>query len=90
MGYIFFDVNGKKYFNYNKALEARKKEKGSVCFKGFNIFYPFSGFWRTFYLRTKWMSYEDDRFALEHNLVFKTKKEAIARAKELLGIEEKK
>jgi hypothetical protein len=35
-----------------------------------------------------WENDSEDRLALKHNLVFKTKEEAIARAKELLGIKE--
>ena len=47
LGYIYFDVNGEKFYTYNKALEKRKKIKGNVYFDGFNIFLG----WRTFYLR---------------------------------------
>ena len=52
-GYLFFDVNGKRFYNYTKAQKYRKSIEGSVCFKGWNIFYLFSkhGAWRAFYIR---------------------------------------
>lgn len=53
MGYLVFDVNGKRFLNYDKARNYRISIEGSVCFKGWNIFYLFSkhGAWRTFYIR---------------------------------------
>jgi len=42
-----------------------------------DAFYPYS---------ECWANYNVDNFRLKHNLVFKTKKEAVARTKELLGI----
>jgi len=50
LGYILFDVNGKKFLTYEKARTHRLSIKGNVCFKGFSLFRPFK-FWRSFYIR---------------------------------------
>lgn len=48
-GYVVFEVNGKRYWSYNKALVARKQfTSGPVYFKGLHIFKG----WRTFYYRS--------------------------------------
>jgi hypothetical protein len=45
-GYLFFDVNGKKFFTYNAAREERVRTVGDVEFKGWHIFKG----WRCFFL----------------------------------------
>ena len=46
-GYLFFDVNGKKFLTYNAAKAERVATTGDVEFKGWHIFKG----WRCFYLR---------------------------------------
>lgn len=46
-GYLFFEVNGKRFWLYNSALAERKSWKGSVYFRGFHAIKG----WRTFYYR---------------------------------------
>jgi hypothetical protein len=41
-----------------------------------------------YYYYTQWDNHKTDQMRLQRNLVFKTKEEAIARAKQLLGISE--
>jgi hypothetical protein len=48
-GYVVFEVNGKRYWSYNKALAARKHfTSGHVYFKGLHIFKG----WIAFYYRS--------------------------------------
>lgn len=44
-GYLFFDVNGKKFFTYNAARAERVATVGDVEFIGWHIFKG----WRCFY-----------------------------------------
>lgn len=53
-GYLFFDVNGKKFLSYTKARNHRIKlceSHHNVSFKGWSLFLMFSKFggWRSFY-----------------------------------------
>ena len=47
-GYLFFKVNGKKFFLYSSARAYRKNIKGGVYFDGFHVL---NG-WVTFFIRT--------------------------------------
>ena len=44
-GYIFFDVNGARFYKYNSALARRKETTGDVYFKGWHIFKGWRGFY---------------------------------------------
>jgi hypothetical protein len=46
-GYILFDVNGKRFHDYNSALAERKSIDGNVKFDGFHIIKG----WQYFYVR---------------------------------------
>jgi hypothetical protein len=46
-GYVYFDVNGKRFYKYNDALAERKSIQGDVEFNGFHVFKG----WRCFYFR---------------------------------------
>jgi hypothetical protein len=63
-GYLFFNVNGKRFFKYNSAVKSRKStpKNKSVIFKGWNIFYFFlNNPWRSFYERVIFPKIKKDR-----------------------------
>ena len=43
-GYLFYDVNGRKFLRYNRALAHRKSISGDVEFLGFHLFKGWIGF----------------------------------------------
>ena len=47
-GYLFYDVNGRKFLRYNSALSHRKSIDGDVEFIGFHIFKGWTGFFVRF------------------------------------------
>lgn len=44
-GYLFFEVNGKRFLLYNTALCYRKTIDGSLSFKGYHILKGWQGFY---------------------------------------------
>lgn len=47
MGYVAFEVNGRRYWTYGSGKAARERETGSVGFYGYHIWRG----WECFYLR---------------------------------------
>jgi hypothetical protein len=47
-GYLFFDVNGKKFLLYHRAVSYRKTIDGNLLFKGWHIFKGWQGFFERF------------------------------------------
>ena len=47
-GYLFFDVNGKRFLLYHSAVSYRKTIDGNLLFKGWHIFKGWQGFFERF------------------------------------------
>lgn len=43
-GYLFFRVNGERFWLYNNAREKRKSINGNVAFEGYHIWKGWTGF----------------------------------------------
>jgi hypothetical protein len=48
LGYLFFDVNGKRLLLYHSAVSYRKTIDGNLLFKGWHIFKGWQGFFERF------------------------------------------
>jgi hypothetical protein len=47
-GYLFFDVNGKRFLLYHSAVSYRKTIDGNLLFKGWHIYKGWQGFFERF------------------------------------------
>jgi hypothetical protein len=47
-GYLFFDVNGKRFLLYHSAVSYRKTIDGNLLFKGWHICKGWQGFFERF------------------------------------------
>lgn len=80
-----YDENWKTYEGYTNAARIKKRDTAPMSL--YERYFVPDVLGEHLYAVATWMNDKQDKGLLKRELVYKTKEEAIARAKEMLGVE---